>query len=313
MELTISIVTHNNAPLLAACLESVRSELEAGIEAEVFVVVNVPGDGSADMIRTRFPRVHIIENEAPRGFSANHNAVLRQARGRRVLLLNDDTVLHPGCLRALLQFLDAHPDAGIAGPRVLNADGSLQQSCYRLPTLAVLFHDAFFLSSVFPRTLAIGGYKKWPHTTAAAVGYVIGACMMIPRTALDRVGLLDEEFFLYSEEADLSKRMTDAGYRIYFTPDAEITHHGGASIAQLGPRQLDHFLTSMNRYYAKHFGRAALIGVYACNMFGAAARILIFGVLALASPAFRKNSVDKRKHFKNKLKWYLKSLSQKSE
>lgn len=308
MELTISIVTHNNKALLAACLDSVRTEIESGIAAEIFAVVNVPGDGSADMIRTRFPEVRVIENETPRGFSDNHNTVLRQAEGGRVLLLNDDTVLHPGCLRAMMRFLDDHPDAGAVGPRILNPDGSLQQSCYRLPTLSVLFHDAVFLSSVFPRSTAIGGYKKWPHDTAAEVGHVIGACMMIPRAVLDRVGLLDEVFYLYFEEADLSKRMAGAGYKIYFTPEAEITHHGGASIAQLGPEQLNHFLTSMNRYYAKHFGRSALIGVYACNMAGAAARILIFEALALTSSSFRNDSIDKRKHFKNKLAWYLKRL-----
>ena len=307
MDLTVSIATHNNRALLESCMGSVVRDT-AGLDAEIAVVVNTPGDGSADMLRARFPQAQVMENSAPMGFGANHNQVLQRARGRFVLVLNDDTVLHPGCLKTLMDFLQRHPDAGAAGPRVLNPDGSLQQSCYRLPTPGVLFYDAVFLSSLFPNNLQIGGYKQWPHDTVSEVGHVIGACMMIPATALERVGMFDEEFFLYFEEADWCRRALDAGLKTYFTPDAVITHHGGASISQLGAGQLDHFLTSMDRYYTKHFGRASLPGVYACNMFGAAARAALFAAPAVVSRRFR----EKQRHHTRRLAWYLRSATSKN-
>ena len=305
MDLTISIVTHRNRELLRECLASVFADLAgAGVAAEVYVVVNVPGDGSADMAREKFPQATVLENDRPLGFGANHNQVIRRARGRHVFVLNDDTTLHPGCIAALRDFLDSAPDAGAAGPRVLNLDGTLQQSCYRLPTLGVLFFDAVFLSSLFPAHPIIGGYKRWPHDTRRAVGHVIGAAVMFSGAALERAGLFDENYFLYYEEADLCKRLARAGYGTYLAPEAVVTHHGGATISQLGAEGVDYFYTSMHRYYAKYFGRPALLAVTACNVFGALGRLALFGAAAAFSPAYRRRSSAKRDSFRQVLAWY---------
>lgn len=307
MDLTISIVSHNNRELLRGCLESIYSSGAAlGLEFETVVVINVPGDGSADMVRSKYPAARVMENKAPLGFAANHNNALRGARGRHIALLNDDTVAAPGCFAALVKFLDAHPDAGVAGPRTLNKDGTLQQSCYRRPTLSVLFYDALFISSIFARSPVFGGYKRWAHDTVREVGYVIGACMIIPGEIFERVGPLDERFFLYFEEADFCERARAAGYRVYFVPDASITHHGGASISRLGPAEIDHFHSSMDLYYQKHFGRAAVAAVHALNVLGASMRLAIFSLASPFSPAFRNKTAAQRDRYRQVLAWYLK-------
>lgn len=306
--LTVSIVSHLSRELLRECLESVYGEGGEGVEREVVVVINAPGDGSAEMVRNSFPEARVIENEAPLGFSANHNMALRGAEGRFVAILNDDVRLHAGCLKTLVKFLEQHPDAGLAGPRTLNADGSAQESCFRLPTLAVLFYDAFFLSSIFPGNIAIGGYKRWAHDTVREVGHVVGACMVTPREVFESAGGLDERFFLYYEEADLCKRIRGAGRKIYFAPGAVITHHGGASIMKLGPEQVARFHGSLCMYYAKHFGRLSLIGVYALNMTGAALRLAVFALASPFSKRARERAALKRGRYKAILGWYAGSM-----
>lgn len=303
-KLTVSIVSHKNRDLLRECLESVYGEGGAGVDCEVIAVINAPGDGSAQMVRENFPSARVIENQEPMGFSQNHNMALRGAEGKFIAILNDDIRLHPGCLKTLVGFLESRADAGVVGPRTLNDDGSLQESCFRLPTLGVLFYDAFFLSSIFPGNITIGGYKRWAHDAVREVGHVVGACMVMPREVFESTGGLDESFFLYYEEADLCKRIRGAGKKIYFEPGAVITHHGGASIMRLGPEQAARFHGSLCKYYEKHFGRASLIGVYALNMAGAALRLAIF---ALASPFSRKARARaelKREQYRRILAWY---------
>lgn len=307
-ELTISIVSHKNRELLRECLESVYGEGGAGVDFEVVVVINAAGDGSAEMARESFPGAKVIENKEPLGFSANHNMALKGAHGRFVAILNDDVKLHAGCLKSLVDFLEHHPDAGVVGPRTLNADGTVQESCFRLPTLAVLFYDAFFLSSIFPGNVAIGGYKKWAHDAVREVGHVVGACMVMPRDVFESVGMFDENFFLYYEEADLCKRVRDAGRKIYFVPDAAITHRGGASIMRLGAEQVARFHGSLCMYYAKHFGRLSLIGVYALNITGAALRLTVFALASPFSGKARERAALKRGRYKAILAWYAGSM-----
>jgi len=314
IDLTVSIVSHNNREMLKECLVSIFSDpmnipaSDGSLNLEIVVVLNVPGDGSADMLRASFPGVKIIENQTPAGFSANHNRALRGARGDYLIILNDDVIVHPGCFAELLHFLRSHPDAGAAGPRTLNTDGSLQVSCFRLPTLAVLFHDAFFLSSFFPSVTAIGGYKAWAHDATREVGHILGACMAVPRQVFEAAGGFDERFFLYYEEADLCKRIRESGKKIFFHPDAVITHHGGATISRLGDEANHNFRTGLNTYYAKHFGRASLAGVYTLNMYGAAVRLAIYAVMSPFSKNLRDVFSEPRRRYGAILKWYVSSI-----
>jgi len=308
MDLSITIVNHNNREMLDKCLSSIYGGT-SGIEFEVLVVDNASGDGSAAMVRGKYPQVSLMENGEPMGFAANQNQMLRRATGEFVALLNNDTEVKPGTFESLVAFMRAQPRAGLAGPRLLNPDGSLQQSCYRTPTLGVLLYDAFFISSLFPRSLRFGGYKLWGHDTVREVQSIGGACMVARAEAVREVGLLDERFFMYFEDHDWCLRFRRAGWKVFFTPDAQVVHHGGGSEGQLGHDQFDTFYKGMNLYYEKHYGRGSLRAVAFLNVTGSLLRLVGWNALAAFSPTRRGQLKSRAPYFRRRIEWYLKRSS----
>jgi N-acetylglucosaminyl-diphospho-decaprenol L-rhamnosyltransferase len=260
--LSIIIVNWNTRDLLAACLESVAAEIArmGEGEAETFVVDNASTDGSPEMVRERFPWVRLIENTENVGFARANNQALRVAQGRYVLLLNSDTEVRPGALATLIAVLESHPEAGAAGPRVLNPDGTLQNSYGSLPTvydeIIGPYWSDFFLKPW-------GGIGRWLSTrsfqsgTPIAVDRVSFACTLIRREALDQIGLLDESFEFYSEDYDWFRRLRDANWTALFCPQAEIVHHWGGSSRQRNEWAMRRLYRSKRRYFAKHHGTKA--------------------------------------------------------
>ncbi len=305
MDLTVSIVNHNGRQFLEKCIGSVFAAA-GGMECEVFVVDNCSEDGSAEFVRKEFPRVTLMENESRAGFAANHNRVLRRAAGEFVLLLNNDTEVKPGALEALVRFMRDNPGAGLAGPRLLNPDGTLQQSCFRTPTPGVLFFDAFFISSILPGNRVTGGYKKWAHDSMREVPSLSGACLIARAEAVRRVGPLDEDFFMYFEDHDWCARFRAAGWKVCFVPQAEVLHYGGGSEGELGHDRFDRFYSSMDRYYEKHFGRSALPAVAALNVAGSALRLAGWGAASIVSPGARNALKSRGPYFARRIKWYMK-------
>ncbi|MFA6449066.1 MAG: glycosyltransferase family 2 protein [bacterium] len=304
MDLSVSIVNHSNRELLDGCLASVRAG--AGeLDFETIVIDNVSGDGSAAMAREKYPEVILIENEKRLGFAANQNQGLRRAKGEFVVLLNNDTVVGPGALEKLVAFMRANPHVGLAGPRLVNPDGSLQESCYRTPTLGVLLYDALFISSLFPGHPAFGGFKRWAHDSVREVPSISGACVMARKAAADEVGPLDERFFMYFEDHDWCLRFRRAGWKICFVPDARVVHYGGGSDGLLGHDRFDMFYRGMNLFYEKHYGRASLAAVAALNAAGAALRIAGWGALAPFSRDARVRFRERTPYFKRRIAWYL--------
>lgn len=256
MDLSICIVNWNTREDLARCLESIR-ENAGRLAYEVLVIDNGSSDGSPTLVRTRFPEVRLLANDTNRGFAAANNQGLRLARGRYVLLLNPDTEVHPRALERLVRFLDRRPDAGLVGCRIVNPDGSLQYSCRTFPTLGAILFRGTLLGRLWPGNPYTREYlmQDWPHDMAWPVDWVSGACLAVRREVLEQVGLLDERFFMYCEDMDLARRARDAGWQVYYFPEAVVTHAIGRSSDQNLWGMIVEFHVSMYRYFDKYYRR----------------------------------------------------------
>lgn len=249
--LSIVIVNWNTQELLAACLTSV-ARAASGLPFETIVVDNGSTDGSQARLRRDFPWVRLIANPDNRGFAAATNQGIRASTGRWVLLLNSDTVVQPGALDALVHFLDARPQAGAAGARLLNGDGSLQPSAHPMLTPGREFWSLLFLERLWPR--ARYRQERWDCATPRRVEALKGACLLLRRAALDQVGLLDERYFLYTEEVDLCRRLSQAAWELWYVPQAAVMHYGAASSRQTAEAMYVQLYRSKLQFYRKFGG-----------------------------------------------------------
>jgi GT2 family glycosyltransferase len=197
-----------------------------GFEIEIFVVDNGSQDGSGNEVKKAFPSVHLVENEKNLGFAKAVNQGLEKASGRYILLLNPDTQVKNGAIERLISFMDVHLDVGVVGAQLLNSDGSRQNSIANFPSLATELLNKSLLRWLFPKVFP---GKEKDYSEAIEVDSVIGACMMVRRDAINQVGLLDEEYFLFLEETDWCFRIKKAGWKIYHVPQAEVYHFQGKS------------------------------------------------------------------------------------
>ena len=231
MRLSVVFLSYNTRDLTRQALSSVLAAAE-GLEVEIFVVDNASADGSADMVAEEFPQVKLICNEANVGFSAGNNVALRQVAGEYALLINTDTIVRRDALRTMVEFLDAHPEAGACGCKILDPDGTLQLDSRRgFPTPLAAFCKMSGLSRLFPKHLLIARYHMTyldPEQTAE-VEVLSGSCMMVRKSAMDQVGLLDEDYFMYGEDIDWCYRFHQAGWKIYYVPTTAIIHFRGES------------------------------------------------------------------------------------
>jgi GT2 family glycosyltransferase len=244
-EVSVVVVVWNGMPWLERCLESVRGR-------ETIVVDHGSTDGSVELVRDRFPEARLVEREN-RGMGAGNNAGMALAGGRWLFLLNPDAWVAGEGLDRLVRFGDAHPCAAVIGPRLRNPDGSLQRSVRAFPTTWRLATEYLFLRKLAPRSsllnpLYAGGFD---HDEVREVDWVSGAALLVRREAADQVGLFDEGYFMFSEEADWMFRFRAAGWEVWFDPDAEVVHVGGASH---GGRLYVENLRGQLRFLAKHRG-----------------------------------------------------------
>ena len=230
VEISIIIVSWNTRELLAGCLRSVY-ETANDLRFEVFVVDNASTDGSVAMVRGWFPQVHLIENQENVGFAQANNQAIRQSRGCYVLLLNSDTEVYPVSLETMVRFMEEHPQSGGCGPRLLNPDGSLQASCHPMLTTTREFWRLVFLDRLWPRATYV--QERWALDRTHPVEVLKGACFLLRRAALDQVGLLDERYFMYTEEMDLCYRLLQAEWQLWWVPEAIVKHYGEASSTQM--------------------------------------------------------------------------------
>jgi len=253
LDVSVVIVSWNVHHLLRQCLRSVFDT--QGLVLEVIVVDNASTDGSVDMVRREFPGVHLIANADNRGFPAANNQGIRVARGRYVFLVNSDAEVLGDALAAMVAFADAHPEVGVVGPQLLNPDGSVQSSRRRLPTLATALFESTWLQPYAPRRLLERYYVlDRPDDATLDVDWVKGAALMARREGIEQVGLMDEDFFMYSEELDWCRRFREAGWRVVYLPTAQIIHHEGKSSEQVLPARHIYFQSSKVHYFRKYHG-----------------------------------------------------------
>ncbi len=254
MKLSVIIVNYNVKYFLEQCLYSVRAAL-SGMEAEVFVVDNNSTDDSLAYLQPSFPEVHFIGNSDNPGFAKANNQAIRQSSGEYVLLLNPDTVIGEESLHSLCYFMDEHPEAGAVGVKMLDGHGVfLPESKRSFPTPWVSFCKIFGLARLFPDSKRFARYSLpyLDNDKQHRVDVLAGAFMLMRREALTKVGLLDEAFFMYGEDIDLSYRIVLGGYTNYYIPE-RILHYKGESTKQGDIRYVKAFYGAMLIFYRKYY------------------------------------------------------------
>ena len=256
MKLSVVIVNYNVEYFLEQCLYSVRRAMQ-GIEGEVFVVDNNSVDGSLKMLAQKFPEVKVIANKDNVGFAKANNQAIRISTGEYVLLLNPDTVVEDDTFTKCLAFMDSHPDAGGLGVKMVDGKGQfLPESKRGLPTASAAFYKMFGLAKLFPHSKRFAHYYMGhlSNDETNEVEILAGAFMLMRKETLDKVGLLDETFFMYGEDIDLSYRITQGGYKNYYFPETRIIHYKGESTKKTSVNYVFVFYRAMEIFAKKHFG-----------------------------------------------------------
>jgi hypothetical protein len=285
-DLSIVLPTWNGREYTIACLDSlereVRARTDAGrVEIEAIVVDNGSSDGTADAVRGRFPWVELVRLPRNVGFAAGANNGLARARGRHLVLLNNDTIVLRDALEACVRFLDAHPDVGAVGPQLLHPDGRTQNSIHRYPTL---------LGEIVPRgvleALLPGRHpsKRCEQRGPVDVEALLGACLFVRREALEAVGLLPEEYFFFLEETDWLWRIARAGFRVVHLPDARLVHvHGATSKKRVPLETRIEYHRSLYRFFRRNRGLAQAAAVVALRLAKLLGALVLFAPLTAIS------------------------------
>lgn len=284
MDLSICIVNWNTKELLRACLQSIETARE-GVRVEVIVVDNGSADGSAEMVREQFPEALLIANPDNRYYAAANNQALEAAQAPLKLLLNSDIEVRPGGLASLVDWMHAHPAVGAVAPRLVYPGGSLQRSCRSFPDPDTVWYEVTGLSRIFPGSRRFGKWRMtwWDYSDARPVDQPMASAFLVRSEALAQVGLFDERFRMYFNDVDLCRRLWDAGWEVWYTPDVTMVHHHGGSTRLVKRRMIAASGRSFVDYYEKHYrGKignlvyhatvAALRAAYAARLLVAALR-----------------------------------------
>ena len=251
MKLSVVIVNYNVRLLLEECVKSVEKALD-GIEGDIFVIDNNSSDGSVEYIRERFPKVHIIANKENLGFARANNQAIRMTDAEYILLLNPDTVVYENTLRGCLDFMDANPEAGGVGVRMLTREGKVAPESRRaVPTPWVAFLKMLGLTSRYYMS-------HLPWDKPGRIEVVSGAFCMLRHKALDQIGLLDEDFFMYGEDIDLSYRLLKGGWQNWYLP-YDIIHYKGESTQKSSFRYVHVFYQAMLIFFRKHYSHLSFL------------------------------------------------------
>jgi len=256
LELSIIIVSYNTKELLRNCINSIIRNTH-NVDYEIMVVDNASSDGSVEMLRKEFPQVNIIANKENLGFAKANNQGIRVAKGENILLLNSDTIVLNNCLHKILEFIKYRPDAGVIGCKVLNQDRTLHMSCY---------HDNNFLTELifFTKDIIkgfwdpISFYRKmqyWNHNRIRKVDFICGCFFWVRRKVFDKVGLLDENIFMYYEDAEFCRRVRlNSNYKVFYYPYSQILHLKGASSKHENVK-IQNYYSSFRYYFNKYHGK----------------------------------------------------------
>jgi N-acetylglucosaminyl-diphospho-decaprenol L-rhamnosyltransferase len=273
IDLSVIIVTWNVSGLLARCLLSVLNEAvpvagcpgvwrrqRPGLPAisfEILVVDSASSDDTVAMVRREFPHTRLYASDTNLGYTGGNNLGIQESTGRHLLLLNPDTELLGDALGTMVDYMDRHPSVGVIGPQLLWPDGQVQSSRRRFPSLATALVDSTFLQKWFPAHPVLQRYYVLDRSDDAIsqVDWVTGACIVVRRLVVEQVGLLDDTFFMYSEELDWQRRIKEKGWEVIYLPAARVVHYEGESSGQVAALTHVRFGRSKVRYFRKHHGR----------------------------------------------------------
>jgi GT2 family glycosyltransferase len=308
-DISVSIVSYNTRDLLRACLQALRERAESGeVTLEIIVADNASRDGSADMVEREFPAVKLIRTGGNLGYGRANNKALAQARGRYFFVLNSDTEVLPGALSTLRDWMDAHPNVGVAGAQLMMPDGRPQDSCAGDPTLLAFVWEQTYLNKLLPESVITGAYNKTylDLTKEREVEQVVGACMCVRREAWQQVGGFDPTYFMYFEDTDLCMRLRREGWPIYFVPQARILHQLGASSRdwQSRARMVAAYNHSRYYYFHRYHGARTARAFKVLLLLGALLRLSI----GMAGAWFRPGAREKIRIFRRVLRrtWQMK-------
>ncbi len=285
MDLSAVVINYKSRDALAECLDALEADARAGgIALELLVIDNDSRDGTAEMMARRGGTARLVVNAENVGYARAVNQGIATTSAPCVLVLNPDCVPHRGSLRAMLDHLEAHPGVAMVGPKLLNTDGSLEYSARSFPgAFTFLFNRYSLLTRLFPNNPWSRRYllSDWDHASPRDVDWLSGACMLVRRSAIERVGGMDEKFFMFNEDVDWCRRFQQAGWTNRYLPAAEVTHHIGASKGKVAPRVIWSRHLGMIRYFRKHHSRNPLLAV------PVGAFVMLRALLMLAHNALR--------------------------
>lgn len=284
MDLSVVVVTWQSRAHILDCIRSLE-RARGALALDVFVVDNASADGTVDLVRTEAPHARVVETGDNLGYAKAVNRGIAESTGEFVLVLNPDCVVAAGAPEALVSYLRAHPECAIAGPRILNTDGSLEYSARSFPDhLTFLFNRYSLLTRLWPGNPWTRRYllSDWDHVTDRSVDWVSGACMCVRRDAVARAGGMDETYFMFNEDVDWCHTMKKAGFSVDFVAAAQVTHHIGASKGRVSDRIIVERHRGMIHYFRKHHRVNPLVDTIAATI------IQLRGRLMLAANALRR-------------------------
>ena len=304
VRLSIVIVNWNTRDILLDCIRSIEST-SGGVSLEVIVVDNGSRDGSAEAVERMFPNCIVIRNAENRGFAAANNVGIVRASGKYICLVNSDVEVLDSCFQRMCDYMDENPSIGALGPKILNRDLTLQRSCSELPSLRNALMQAVFLDRLFPglRWFRNRFMESFDYQRATEVPVLSGCFLMARREAIEEVGLLDEDFFMYKEDVDWCKRIGDAGWKVSFSPSARAIHYGGASSASAPARFLIELEKANRQYFRKHHSRlqgALMNGICALHYF---VRLIAWQVISICRPGLRPSARERVAQYGTCLGW----------
>ena len=296
LDVSFVIVSWNAKDYLVQCLQKIKeSRTDLTITSEVIVVDNDSSDGSPEAVEQDFPEVNLIRSGGNYGFAKGNNIGIEAAQGRYLFLINSDVDLIEGCLEKMVAFMDQNPKAGMASPKILNADGSLQPNCRKLPSLWNTFTRALALDALFPKSEFFAGsfMNWWKHDESKTVGILSGCFWVIRREALEQVGGLDERYFMYSEDVDWCKRFSDANWEVWLNIEAQAIHYGGGSSSNAPVRFYLEMQRSKMQYWRKHYGLPKVLAIGSITLLHQLLRLPPLLALYLLKPSKRKSTSNK--------------------
>lgn len=255
--ISVIIVSWNARSYLRDCLDSIRQTGTSCVH-EVIVVDNASSDGSPEMVAEQFPEVTLIRSMENLGFARANNLAIKHATGSMLALVNSDVIIHAGCLEKLAEFLEHNENAGLIGPRIIGADGNLQRTCRRLPSVWNNLCRTLAVDRVFSNCSILSGHemRHFDHDSLAEAEVLSGCFWVARRDAVDAVGGLDDRFFFYMEDVDWCKRFWDLGWKVMFVPEATAVHFGGASTSNAPFRYSIQYHRANLQYWQKYHGVA---------------------------------------------------------